>query len=132
MRIAALASLLVAACTGASEDRPPTAPLPEGFRPTGVERDCIDGSAVVERRVLGRAHLLFETAQGAYYRNRLPLACPGLMIEKAFRLRAPRADGQICRADRLEVISAKGPGADCGLGAFERLERRSAAGGVEK
>jgi len=114
--------LALAACTGPAEsgpDRESGAALPAGFAATGETRRCLPVSAIAERRVLGRESLLFRLSDGRSYRNRLPYSCPGLTRVGDFRIRA--TGGRLCSEDSVQVAAASGPGALCGLGAFERL-----------
>jgi hypothetical protein len=90
--------------------------------PVGDPADCVDIARIDHTRVRDERTIDFYMRGRTVYRNRLPGECPGLAFEDAFTYRTSLS--RLCSVDTITVLhtGGGGPGATCGLGAFQRIE----------
>jgi uncharacterized protein DUF6491 len=91
-------------------------------RPVGDPVDCVDIARIDHTRVRDDRTIDVYMRGREVYRNRLPAECPGLAFEDAFTYRTSLS--RLCSVDTITVLrqAGGGPGATCGLGAFQRIE----------
>ena len=86
---------------------------------------CIQLSRVKSTEILDNQRILFELQSGQYFLNSLPYACPGLRKSSTILYRTSL--DQLCNVDVITVLEPGGggfwPGASCGLGKFEPLQK---------
>ena len=99
------------------------------LQPAGKPEECIRQSGIQDTHVRDDRTIDFVMKGGRIYRNTLPFTCPNLGFDKAFAHRAP--NDEYCSGDTITVIitGTPIPGATCGLGAFQPIERAQAMPG---
>ncbi|RMF09910.1 MAG: hypothetical protein D6763_06955 [Alphaproteobacteria bacterium] len=123
--ILALAGVLLSGAAAADSHEKAIEKVPEElskYTRTGDVQDCLQTYLIRSANVLDDRHIIFETRGGDYYLNQLPHRCPQLGFEERFgyTLRGPN---RLCHVDFITVLTTTGPGASCGLGKFEKLEK---------
>ena len=98
---------------------------PDPYVPSGNPVDCISISQIRSSSVRDDRTIDFEVSGKKIYRNSLPNSCPTLGSEKRFSYRTSQS--QLCSVDIITVLynigSSLQPGASCGLGTFQPMER---------
>lgn len=94
------------------------------YNRTGEFINCIDTHRVRNANVLDNQHIIFEMRGGRDYLNQLPYRCSQLGFHESFSYTL-RGLNKLCNVDFITVITSTGPGASCGLGKFEKLEKKS-------
>ena len=92
---------------------------------SGDPVDCIPIGQTRSTSVRDDRTIDFQINGGRIYRNVLPNSCPGLGFEKRFSYVTSLS--QLCSVDIITVLWNQGgalqPGASCGLGKFQPMER---------
>lgn len=94
------------------------------FNYVGESTSCVRSHSIRSVDILDDWTLLIEMAGKDYYVNHLPRRCPGLDLEERFSYTL-RGLSQLCNTDVITVLYTDlQPGASCGLGKFEKLEKK--------
>jgi hypothetical protein len=123
--------LLLLQVGAALADQGEVARFESEFEHTYETRQCISLPLLRQIRVLDDERLLFRSTSGAYYLNVLPRACRAL--DRDSTLAIETRSTQLCNVDWVRVLRPfAGPaglrrGPACGLGMFERVNRRRVA-----
>ena len=98
---------------------------PDPYVAKGEPVDCINIRSIRSSRVRDDRTIDFEVSNRKIYRNTLPNSCPNLGFEKRFSYRT--SISQLCSVDIITVLWNVGPGlqpgASCGLGKFQPMEK---------
>ena len=97
---------------------------PDPYVPAGEPVDCIQIRSIQSTNVRDDQTIDFITGNRKIYRNTLPHSCPSLGFEKRFSYKTSLS--QLCSVDVITVLySSPGlqPGASCGLGKFQPMEK---------
>lgn len=98
---------------------------PDPYVPAGKPVDCIQIRSIRSTNVRDDRTIDFVTTNRKIYRNTLPYSCPSLGFEKRFSYRTSLS--QLCSVDIITVLWSTGPalqpGASCGLGQFQPMEK---------
>ncbi|MFN3231483.1 MAG: hypothetical protein ACE363_04910 [Alphaproteobacteria bacterium] len=92
------------------------------FERTGEIENCIRSNRIKETKILDNETILFRTVGNTWYLNKLPQRCGGLRIENSFAY-STGGTTLLCSVDTIRTRFAP-----CGLGHFERIERKPADG----
>jgi hypothetical protein len=97
-----------------------------------VEREmCLDVSRIKESLVLDDQCIIFQTYDGRFYVNRLPVPCHGLRIANGFAYETHYE--KLCKPDIIEVLdSGSATAATCALGEFVRFKYEGTLNDVRK
>ena len=103
------------------------------FERTGQIERCLMRHRIIETRVIDNRHILFRTGVNRYYLNTLPHECASLDHARTIGIDTPTSN--LCDVDSVKVLDTafhRSPGRrligpTCGLGRFERVEKRTAA-----
>jgi hypothetical protein len=91
----------------------------------GKPVDCIQIRSIQSTNVRDDSTIDFVMNGKKVYRNSLPNSCPSLGFEKRFSYRTSMS--QLCSVDIITVLWNAGPGlqpgASCGLGKFQPMEK---------
>ena len=118
--LAALASTALAGCAPIEDPTANQRALAEA-RPIGPPVDCVTVTDIRYTRVRDDSTIDFYLRGGRVYRNRLPLACPGLAFDERFSYRVNTS--RLCSVDTITVFSTGGiRGPSCGLGRFQPIQ----------
>jgi hypothetical protein len=124
-RSAALAALFAATLALSPAAGSAAAPKkPDPYVPTGQAVSCIPLSTIRSTQVRDDRTIDFVTNGRKIYRNTLPNSCPSLGFERRFAYKT--STSQLCSVDVITVLwSGTGlqPGASCGLGQFQPMEK---------
>ncbi len=95
------------------------------FRPVGEAVSCVPLTSIRQTRVLDDRTIDFLLIGDRRLRNTLPVSCSGLRQDSGITYSTSLA--RLCNVDTFTVIRPLGgtvlPGATCGLGAFQPVER---------
>jgi hypothetical protein len=95
------------------------------YQPAGKPVDCIPLRSIRSSSVKDDRTIDFEVSNKRIYRNILPNSCPSLGFEKRFSYATSLS--QLCSVDIITVLWNAGPGlqpgASCGLGQFQPMEK---------
>jgi hypothetical protein len=94
----------------------------DDFVATGEVKNCISITRIDRSDVLDDQTIIFEMKGKDYYVNRLPYRCPQLGFEERYSYATSLT--QLCNTDIITVITSTGRGASCGLGMFEKIEKK--------
>ena len=98
---------------------------PDPYVAKGDPADCIPIRSIQSTNVRDDRTIDFVMNGRKIYRNTLPYSCPSLGFEKRFSYRTSLS--QICSVDTITVLWNAGPGlqpgASCGLGKFQPMEK---------
>jgi hypothetical protein len=98
---------------------------PDPYVARGKAVDCIPLRSIRSTQVRDDRTIDFIMTSNKIYRNSLPNSCPTLGSEKRFSYRTSQS--QLCSVDIITVLynigSSLQPGASCGLGTFQPMER---------
>lgn len=98
---------------------------PDPYVPKGEAADCIPIRAIRSTNVRDDRTIDFVMNGRKIYRNTLPQSCPSLGFEKRFSYTTSLS--QLCSVDIITVLWNTGPGlqpgASCGLGKFQPMEK---------
>jgi hypothetical protein len=98
---------------------------PDPYVTKGKAIDCIPIRSIQSTNVRDDRTIDFVMNGRKIYRNTLPNSCPSLGFEKRFSYRTSLA--QLCSVDIITVLWNAGPGlqpgASCGLGKFQPMEK---------
>jgi hypothetical protein len=119
-RAALLLGLAAAATFGPAiaKDKPDT------LIPAGKPVDCIQLSSIRSTDVRDDKTIDFVLNGNRVYRNSLPNSCPSLGSERRFLYKTSLS--QLCSVDVVTVLYSTPdlmPGASCGLGKFQPMEK---------
>jgi hypothetical protein len=93
------------------------------WTPMGDPVSCINLRTVRSTNVPDDRTINFVINNNRMFRNDLPMACPGLGFNRAFKHNS--RSGQLCSANTITVIQPGGGGAQrgatCGLGRFQPM-----------
>jgi len=90
------------------------------WTPQGDPVSCINLSTVRSTNVPDDQTINFVINNNRMFRNDLPMRCPGLGFNRAFKHNS--RSGQLCSANTITVVQPGGPrGATCGLGRFQPM-----------
>ena len=94
---------------------------------TGEMRKCVRTVNIQSSRPLDDHHILFRMRNGDIYLNRLGQGCSGLSFNGSYSYRNRIAE--LCNNEIITVVDTFNPAAlgSCGLGQFEKLERKDQA-----
>jgi len=97
----------------------------------GEREMCLDVFRIKESLVLDDQCIIFETYEGRFYVNRLPVRCPGLRIGNGFAYETHY--DKFCKQEIIEVLeygsAVKSP---CALGEFVRFKYKGTISNVAK
>ena len=99
---------------------------PDPYVPAnGAPIDCVQIQSIRSTSVRDDRTIDFIMNGKKIYRNSLPSSCPSLGFEKRFSYRTSLS--QLCSVDIITVLwnvgSGLQPGASCGLGKFQPMEK---------
>lgn len=99
---------------------------PDPYVPTnGKALDCVQIRSIRSTNVRDDRTIDFIMNGNKVYRNSLPNSCPSLGFERRFLYRTSLS--QLCSVDIITVLYNAGtnlqPGASCGLGQFQPMEK---------
>ena len=99
---------------------------PDPYVPTsGAAIDCVHIQSIRSTNVRDDRTIDFIMNGNKVYRNSLPNSCPSLGFEKRFLYKTSLS--QLCSVDIITVLWNNGPGlqpgASCGLGKFQPMEK---------
>lgn len=103
------------------------------FTRTGKTEQCLPTFWIQDARVIDDQDIMFRISGSKYYLNHLQQACPQLSLYKRFTYKL-QAQNQLCNMDIITVLTNVETnhgihgllhGASCGLGKFERLEKKA-------
>lgn len=99
---------------------------PDPYVPaSGAAIDCVQIQSIRSTNVRDDRTIDFIMNGRKIYRNTLPNSCPSLGFEKRFSYRTSLS--QLCSVDIITVLWNVGPGlqpgASCGLGKFQPMEK---------
>jgi hypothetical protein len=103
---------------------PVLAKKPDNLVPAGKAVDCVQLNAIRSTEVRDDSTIDFIMNGNKVYRNTLPNSCPSLGFEKRFLYKTSLS--QLCSVDIITVLYQAGglqPGASCGLGKFQPMEK---------
>ncbi len=111
--------LLLGGCAGKGTEQRDAVPAAVA---DGKAQSCIPLTQIRETRVRSDSVIDFVMTGGRVYRNTLPYACPNLGFERRFGYATSLS--QLCSTDVIAVLheTPAGPGAHCGLGAFQPVK----------
>ena len=118
MMLAAAALTVLIGCSPTRADLADQRALAEA-RPIGPPQDCVALQSIQHTRVRDDRTIDFYMRGGEVYRNRLRNSCPQLGFEERFSYGTSLA--RLCSVDTIRVLTSSGPGATCGLGAFQPI-----------
>ena len=92
---------------------------------------CLHMSRIKSTEILSNKQIVFQMQGGDYFLNTLPYACPGLRRDSTLLYRTSL--DLLPNVDVVTVLESLGsagflPGASCGLGIFEPMEKEEIAG----
>ena len=101
-----------------------------GYVRTGDIKRCLSLSQIHDMQVIDQQHILFRIGLRRHYLNTLPRPCYDLRYHSAITIET--STSRLCNVDWVRVVQSfashagrlRGPA--CGLGQFERVERRVA------
>jgi hypothetical protein len=111
-----------AALTACASDADRVPQSQRTWTPQGEPVSCINLRTVRSTNVPDDRTINFVINNNRMFRNDLPMACPGLGFNRAFKHNS--RSGQLCSANTITVIQsgAGAPrGATCGLGRFQPM-----------
>jgi len=125
-------ALTLAACGTTYDDRAERPDPLADYVLTGEVVDCLPTYRIRESDALDDWTILFTMEGGDMYANRLAHRCPQLGFEDSFGYTL-RGVNSLCDLDFITVLRNVGgdplsPGASCGLGKFEKVEKRAETG----
>lgn len=124
-RAAGLLAAGLLAITAADASAKPVRMSLEQLQPTGEMQSCIKGDRIRQTKIIDNSTILFRMQTGEYYVNKLPRRCSSLKIAGGFSFDT-RGDNRLCNSNTIDVIDSSGAtGAFCGLGKFERMEKKA-------
>ena len=98
---------------------------PDPYVAKGDPIDCVQIQSIRSTNVRDDRTIDFVLTGRKIYRNTLPNSCPSLGFEKRFSYRTSLS--QLCSVDIITVLWNAGPGlqpgASCGLGKFQPMEK---------
>mgnify|MGYP005846250155 CR=1 FL=1 len=106
----------------AAEAEPAKKTRLDDFTMTGEVKNCLSLARIDRSDVIDDQTIIFEMKGKDYYVNRLPYRCPQLGFEESFSYATSLT--QLCNTDIITVITSTGRGASCGLGMFEKIEKK--------
>ena len=101
----------------------------EPFTRTGKTQQCLPTHSIQDATVIDDSNILFRINGSKYYLNHLHQACPQLRQYGSFTYTL-HGQTEVCDMDIITVLTGVTTpqgilhGASCGLGKFERLERK--------
>lgn len=101
-----------------------------GYVRTGDIKRCLSLSQIDDVQVIDQQHILFRIGLRRHYLNTLPRPCGELRYHSAISIETSTA--RLCNIDWVRVLqpfashAGRVRGSACGLGQFERVERRVA------
>jgi len=108
--------------SSAAEAEPAQKSRLDDFVATGEVENCLSLARIDRSDVLDDQTIIFEMKGNDYYVNRLPYRCPQLGFEERYSYSTSLT--QLCNTDIITVITSTGRGASCGLGMFEKIEKK--------
>jgi hypothetical protein len=123
-------AMLAVGCVSASDEglSAEAAERLDGFERTGQTRSCLKISSISQITPLSESLFLVRVGSGEYYLNETSGRCSD--ADSAFtRLEYRIAGSQLCRGDIIHIVDngSNIPAGACGLGEFERLEKKAPA-----
>ena len=100
------------------------------FTRTGKTVRCLETHWIQDTKVVDDHNILFTTSGSKYYLNHLQQACPQLSLYRSFTYTL-QGQTQLCNMDIITVLTGVTTpqgilhGASCGLGKFEKLEKKA-------
>jgi hypothetical protein len=97
----------------------------------GEREMCLNVSRIKESLVLDDQCIIFQTYDGRFYMNRLPVPCHGLRIANGFAYETHYE--KLCKQEIIEVLeSGSATAATCALGEFVRFKYKGTMNDVRK
>jgi hypothetical protein len=97
----------------------------------GEREMCLDVFRIKESMVLDDQSVIFQTYDGRFYVNRLPVPCHGLRIANGFAYETHYQ--KLCKQDVVELLdSGSATAAICALGEFVRFKYKGTINDVRK
>ena len=120
---------LLGACSTTTSDAKNSAAVPErlaAFEKTGETTNCLNLRRISSIKALDERHFLVEVGVNDYYLNKVSGRCSG--ADRTFnRLQYKTSIASLCRNEIIRVVdNSQGfTVGSCGLGNFERLEKKT-------